>query len=136
MRRCTNRGFTLIELLLVVVIVGVLAALAIPKFSNTKARATRAAGIADLRNLSTAQETFFSENNRYAAIADSASLRFSLSAANSALTIVQAGTPPGTTGWNASLTIQGGDSCGIFVGAAAPPSGMPSTTLPNTPACW
>ena len=51
-------------------IIGILAAVAIPKFSSTKQRASRAAGIADMRNLATAQESFFADSSRYAAIAD------------------------------------------------------------------
>ena len=70
MRRSMKKGFTLIELLIVVVIIGILAAVAIPKFSNTKQRASRSAGIADMRNLATAQEGFFADSSRYAAIAD------------------------------------------------------------------
>ena len=57
-----RKGFTLIELLIVVVIIGILAAIAIPKFANTKEKAVVAAMKSDLRNLVTAQEGFFSDN--------------------------------------------------------------------------
>ncbi len=61
----TRRGFTLIELLIVVVIIGILAAIAIPKFQNTKGKANAAALKTDLRNLASAQEAYFFENARY-----------------------------------------------------------------------
>ena len=61
-----RKGFTLIELLIVVVIIGILAAIAIPKFANTKQKAVVASMKSDLRNLVTAQEAFFSDNNDYA----------------------------------------------------------------------
>ncbi len=60
-----KKGFTLIELLIVVVIIGILAAIAIPKFSNTKEKAYVAAMKADLRNLVTAQEAYFADNALY-----------------------------------------------------------------------
>ena len=59
------RGFTLIELLIVVVIIGILAAIAIPKFEATKEKAHMAKMKADLRNIATAQEAYFNENNTY-----------------------------------------------------------------------
>ncbi|HXS23445.1 MAG TPA: prepilin-type N-terminal cleavage/methylation domain-containing protein, partial [Gemmatimonadales bacterium] len=52
--RMNRKGFTLIELLIVVVIIGILAAMAIPKFAATKGKASFAAMKSDLRNLSTA----------------------------------------------------------------------------------
>ena len=58
-----KKGFTLIELLIVVVIIGILAAIAIPKFANTKEKAYVASMKSDLRNLITAQEAYFSDNN-------------------------------------------------------------------------
>ena len=61
-----RKGFTLIELLIVVVIIGILAAIAIPKFANTKNKAYRPAMMSDLRNLVTAEEAYFSDSTAYA----------------------------------------------------------------------
>ena len=71
MRNTTRKGFTLIELLIVVVIIGILAAIAIPKFANTKEKAYVAAMKADLRNLVTAQEAYFADNSNLYAPASS-----------------------------------------------------------------
>ncbi len=65
MKSTTRKGFTLIELLIVVVIIGILAAIAIPKFANTKDKAYLAAVKTDLRNLATAQEGYFADNQSY-----------------------------------------------------------------------
>ncbi|HXT15912.1 MAG TPA: prepilin-type N-terminal cleavage/methylation domain-containing protein, partial [Gemmatimonadaceae bacterium] len=62
-----RKGFTLIELLIVVVIIGILAAIAIPKFANTKSKAYITAMKSDLRNLVTAEEAFFSDSSKYTA---------------------------------------------------------------------
>jgi prepilin-type N-terminal cleavage/methylation domain-containing protein len=61
----TRRGFTLIELLIVVVIIGILAAIAIPKFVNTKQKSYVAQMKSDLRNLATAEEAFFYDSTYY-----------------------------------------------------------------------
>ena len=61
----TRKGFTLIELLIVVVIIGILAAIAIPKFASTKEKAYLATMKSDLRNLATAQEGYFADNKVY-----------------------------------------------------------------------
>src|SRR5712692_5893333 len=60
-----RKGFTLIELLIVVVIIGILAAIAIPKFANTKQKAYLASMKADLRNLVTAEEAYFADSVKY-----------------------------------------------------------------------
>src|SRR5207245_9335845 len=60
-----RKGFTLIELLIVVVIIGILAAIAIPKFANTKEKAYLASMKSDLRNLGTAEEAYFADSIKY-----------------------------------------------------------------------
>jgi prepilin-type N-terminal cleavage/methylation domain-containing protein len=54
-----RKGFTLIELLIVVVIIGILAAIAIPKFSATREKAYISAMKSDLGNLSTQQDVYW-----------------------------------------------------------------------------
>lgn len=63
-----TEGFTLIELLIVVVIIGILAAIAIPQFTSTKEKAFDAAAQSDLRNMMTAEEAYFFNHQAYAAV--------------------------------------------------------------------
>ena len=60
-----SKGFTLIELLIVVVIIGILAAIAIPQFASTKEKAYDATAKTDVRNMMAAEEGHFSNNNAY-----------------------------------------------------------------------
>jgi type II secretion system protein G len=64
--RNSRSGFTLIELLIVVVIIGILAAIAIPKFAATKDKAKLASVKSDIRNSETAEEAYFSDYATYA----------------------------------------------------------------------
>src|SRR3712207_3317544 len=61
-----RKGFTLIELVIVVVIIGILAAIAIPKFEFTKGKANVSAIKSDLRNLMSAQESYYYDYQTYA----------------------------------------------------------------------
>ena len=66
----SRRGFTLIELLIVVVIIGILASIAIPKFANSKRKAYVAAMKSDLHRLIAAEEAFYADSMRYTAALD------------------------------------------------------------------
>jgi type II secretion system protein G len=66
MTRYWNRaGFTLIELLIVVAIIAILAAIAVPNFLEAQTRAKISRAKADMRSLATALETYRLDNNRY-----------------------------------------------------------------------
>lgn len=60
-----RRGFTLIELLIVVAIIGILAAIAIPQYSAYRAKAFNSAAISDLRTFRLAMEGFMADNKLY-----------------------------------------------------------------------
>ncbi len=78
-----RKGFTLIELLIVVVIIGILAAIAIPKFAATKDKAKLASVKTDVRNMMTAQEAYFSDYATYGTFAQvQVASNFSLSSGN------------------------------------------------------
>ncbi len=70
--RITNKnekGFTLIELMIVIAIIGILAAIAIPQFNAYRARSFNAASNTDLRNVMTAEEGYFTDYDTYTAVA-------------------------------------------------------------------
>ena len=107
-----SKGFTLIELLIVVVIIGILAAIAIPKFANTKEKAYIAAMKSDLRNLITAQESYFADNVTY-------TTNLGTAYNTSAGVTVNIGAATGQ-GFSATSTHNGTTkTCAIFVGNAA-----------------
>ena len=109
------KGFTLIELLIVVVIIGILAAIAIPKFANTKEKAYLVAMKSDLRNIVTAQETYFADNTTYTTSTTALNLIISPGVALSVGTAT-AGGWSATASHNATTR-----TCGIYVGTASPP---------------
>src|SRR5258708_36750317 len=110
-----RNGWTLIELLIVVVIIGLLATIAIPKFSNTKEKAYVGAMKSDLRNLATAEEAFFYDSAKYTTnlvlmnnFNPSAGVTMTVNAT--------------TSGWSASTTtaFAPGRQCALFSGTAVP----------------
>lgn len=60
-----ERGFTLVEMLIVVAVIGVLAAIAIPQFSEYRKKSYCARIKSDLANLAVSQEAYYYENNIY-----------------------------------------------------------------------
>ena len=63
--RKNEKGFTLIELLIVVAIIGILAAIAIPQFSAYRAKAYNSAANSDLKNIKTGMEAYMADNQEY-----------------------------------------------------------------------
>jgi type IV pilus assembly protein PilA len=64
-RLVREKGFTLIELLVVIAIIGILAAIAIPQFADYRKRGFDSRAKSDLRNVATAEEAYFADNEAY-----------------------------------------------------------------------
>jgi len=126
-------GFTLIELLIVVVIIGILAAIAIPKFSATREKAYFAAMKSDLKNLASQQEIYYSDE--YAYTTTDTDLGFvSSDGVTVAIGVATA------DGWSATAVhaaMSGAnDGCAIYYGTAAAVSvGTTTPTAAGAMAC-
>jgi type IV pilus assembly protein PilA len=140
-----RKGFTLIELLIVVVIIGILAAIAIPKFANTKEKAVLAGMKSDLRNMVTAEEGFFSDNQTYSKTLGAAQVNTAAGGAcggtvvfvpSAGNTITVGGCD--AAGWDATVsnaTLKGAiKTCGIYVGSGTAPNAAVKNE--GAPACY
>ena len=126
-----NKGFTLIELLIVVVIIGILAAIAIPKFSATREKAYFAAMKSDLKNLASQQEIYYADNYTYTT--NKTTLGFVQSeGVNVAVGAASA------SGWSASAThsaLGTSEGCAIYYGTATAPTAPTTPTAPGEVRC-
>ncbi len=127
MRASRKPGFTLIELLIVVVVIGILAAIAVPKFNATKGKANAAALRSDLRNLASAQESYFYQWAVYSA--DTTALKH-----HGSRGVVLTITGATSGGWSAIATHPQSYplTCALFSGTIAPP---PPATSEGVVAC-
>jgi type IV pilus assembly protein PilA len=125
MRRSESRaGFTLVELLVVIVILGILATLAVPRYAASREEAFRAAAVSDLRNLSNAQELYWEIERGYASDFDLLEMAQSTGVE---ITINESS----LSGWSAQAmhTTWPAARCGIYVGSADPAGGAPATRV-------
>lgn len=120
-------GFTLIELLIVVVIIGILASIAIPKFSSTRDKSFLAAAKADLRNLASLQEVYYNENFAFAG-----SLTDVGFTGTDGITVTIAEAT--NLGWSATAAHAGlvGESCALYHGNA---TAVSPATVESTVGC-
>lgn len=113
-----ENGFTLIELLVVVVIIGLLASIAIPKFAATKDKAKMASVRSDLRNLMTSEEAYLTDNNTYGTLAQlQTASNFGLSTGNTGS--VTAGTSGYTANVNNTTITSGFTQCTVTYGGGS-----------------
>lgn len=112
-----THGFTLIELMLVVVIIGLLAAIIGPQFSVARERTYVSVMKTDLRNFATSQESYFYDHSTYSA--DPATLYArGFEPSSDVIMVVNEAT---ASGWSATATHPGTPAaCNIFIGSAAP----------------
>ena len=121
-----REGFTLIELLIVIVIIGILAAIAIPKFGKTREKAYFKAMQSDLRNMSAQQEIYYSNPANSYLYAPGVANLTDFKVSQGVTVDVSAS---GTTGWGATAAhaaLAAAQTCAIFHGTV---SAIPAPAL-------
>ena len=110
-----SKGFTLIELLIVVAIIGIIAAIAIPNLLNAIDRGKQKRTMADLRSIGTAVETYAIDNNVYPSATTMAALE-------TVIEPVYIRTAPMQDGWGRSFIVTSATT-GYTVGSAGKDGG-------------
>jgi len=105
MKNRNARGFTLIELLIVVAIIGIIAAIAIPNLLNAIDRGKQKKTMADMRSIGTAVESYAVDNNIYPTAAN-------INALESVLEPIYIKEMPKTDGWKFDLHYTPGATAG------------------------
>jgi len=123
--RSDTRGLTLVELLVVVVIIGILAAVAVPKYTSMRERAFVDTMMSDLRVLVNQQAHYQSQNQVYATKTGELTDLIPSEGVTLSINEVNAG-----VGWAATASHEGIPSkiCGIYYGNASPANAGPATT--------
>ena len=121
-----RRGFSLIELFVVIVVIGILVGLAIPRYHDFKHRYYLASMVSDLRNLAITEEAYWNDIGTYST--DLTQIRFTNTPPVS-ITMISAD----TLGWSARASYAGDTStCAIYYGAAPV---LAPATLKNVIGC-
>jgi type IV pilus assembly protein PilE len=135
-------GFTLIEIMIAVVIVGILAAIALPSFQDSVRKSRRSEAFAALSALQQAQERWRGSHVKYASLAELTSISATTPNGHYVLTLSD---PPVDTGYIATATGQGGQAAdgackmlGVRVegGNISYGSGAAALTFPDANSCW
>ena len=125
-----KQGFTLTELLIVIVILGILAAIAIPKVSNMTYRSYFAAMEADLKNLASQQEIYYA--SEYSYTAEKSDLAF-ISSRDVSISV-----NADSEGWSATAThvaLEPIEGCSIYHGSIPTPTVLVPPSAPDEVAC-
>ena len=138
-----KRGFTLIELMIVVAIIAILAAIAVPWWGRYTYRARRTDGQKILMHIAQAEERYYTDHNNYPLTASSLGYAGTITSENGYYTVTLAAAPAASAGqgYVATATPQGAqenDACGpLSIDNTAVKKPLPTDASHNSNgSCW